>query len=222
MKNIFFEYGKGRLEIGLNLEALITDLHKDIPNLKLIVIDPLGGSMSSDNIKNYSFHKDYKILLQLQKIAMSLQIGILAIHHTRKGRDNNIFHSVSGTQGITAPADSVWILEKSGLSGKAILHVEGREREDGQYNLSFDKQLMEWKFIGDKIEIETTPERKEILNVFKLYPDTELKTGFIAAQLGKSQPNISSQLKGLKKEGFLVSGSTFGAYRMADEYINKI
>src|ERR1035437_5675086 len=221
--NFHFVHKINCLEIGLNLEDYIEEQYRKHSNIKLIIIDPYGASMSSDNLNTYSFGKDYKGLAGLQHIAVELQIAIMVIAHTRKAKsDDNPFNSISGTLGVTAPADCLWVLIKSGITGNATLHVRGREREDGHYSLNFDKQLMEWKSIGDKIEIETTPERKEILNVFKLHPDTELKTGFIAAQLGKSQPNVSIQLKKLVKQGILVSGKTYGSYRVGDGYINKI
>src|ERR1035437_2554035 len=213
--NFHFVHKINCLEIGLNLEDYIEEQYRKHSNIKLIIIDPYGASMSSDNLNTYSFGKDYKGLAGLQHIAVELQIAIMVIAHTRKSKSgDNPFNSISGTLGVTAPPDCLWVLIKSGNSGNATLHVRGREREDGAYSLNFNNQLMEWEYVGEKIFPETTPEREEIINLFIPDPNAELKVVSIYQKLGKKQNNISSLIGKLVYEGILENGSIFGYYRL--------
>jgi len=60
--------------------------------------------------------------------------------------------AVAGTGGITAAADSIWVLRRR-PEGEAILEVVGREIEDHTFALRFEREPpFGWQFAGDGAE----------------------------------------------------------------------
>jgi hypothetical protein len=67
---------------------------------------------------------------------------------------------VSGSTGIIGAVDSIYVLEKAKrIENAAVLHVTGRDIEDMQIKLEFDRDPPVWRFIGygDKGQKGTDP-----------------------------------------------------------------
>ena len=63
--------------------------------------------------------------------------------------DSDPFNMVSGSTGIIGAVDSLYVLEKdSRTDNKAKLHVTGRDIEDMQLFLEFDREASTWRFIS--------------------------------------------------------------------------
>jgi len=63
--------------------------------------------------------------------------------------DSDPFNMVSGSVGIIGAVDSMYVLEKDKRTeNKAILHVTGRDIEDMQLQLAFDRDMTVWQFIS--------------------------------------------------------------------------
>jgi len=132
--------------------GLIEELEKFISshsNVGIIVIDTLQkirGFSKSSNV----YANDYNELSKLKRFADKYNIGIILIHHLKKGIENNdIFERVSGTNGITGTADTTLILSKSSRSDQYTqLSVVGRDVEFNEYTIEFDKNSCTWKMVG--------------------------------------------------------------------------
>jgi len=86
---------------------------------------------------------------KIKAVADSLKIAILLIHHTRKLPDSDPFNTVSGSTGLTGSCDTMFVLEKpKRAENKAILHITGRDVEDMQINLEFDRERKVWQFVS--------------------------------------------------------------------------
>jgi len=67
---------------------------------------------------------------------------------------------VSGSTGIIGAVDSLYVLEKdSRTDNKAKLHVTGRDIEDMQLLLEFDRTTSTWRFISFLREVEQGEEK---------------------------------------------------------------
>lgn len=220
MSNFSFVCPGSGLQLGDMFDDFIIELKENIPSLKLVIIDPLGGSLGSEN-RGYSYVADYQTFNRLQQLALKLDLGILAIHHTRKLSSPHTFHMMSGTQGLRAAAELNMLLQKADMSTNGILSVEGRSVESKSYKLKFNEQL-EWEYVGEKMTIELSPERQDIVNVFIKHPGQSLKSSLIAKELGKKQPTVSSLLKKLKQKGVVEDGDLYGEYRLTTDYETKL
>lgn len=126
------------------LESFITGK----PDTGLIVIDTLQRIRGTAIDKN-AYALDYEDMGKIKAIADKMNIAILLIHHVRKMPDSDPFNMVSGSTGIVGSADAMYVLEKERrLDNQAILHVTGRDVEDMQLLLEFDRERTVWNFLS--------------------------------------------------------------------------
>ena len=131
--------------------ALIEQLHgfmRDYPDTGLIVIDTFQRIRDSVNDKN-AYASDYEEIGKIKAVADQFKIAILLVHHLRKMPDSDPFNMVSGSTGIIGAVDSLYVLEKDNRTdNKARLHVTGRDIEDMQIFLEFDRAASVWRFVS--------------------------------------------------------------------------
>jgi len=197
-------------------------LIKGIDGLKVVIIDMLGSSSIMDGIWNYNYFKENKLMHQLHLLALELNISIIVVHHTRKQKSDDFTDNVSGTTGLIGPDASTWVLESPRFSNQCSLKVTGKYQGTKSYQLEFDEQLLELRYVGDKIILELPPARQAIVDVFLKYPEKdELPSSFIAKDLGKSIQTISKTLRRMRKKGIVEYGKAHGCYRLAGHLRNK-
>jgi len=196
----------------------IYDYVKGLNRIKLIIIDTIGSCISTYHSSGYSYNADTKFTKELQSLALDLDVCILALHHNRKQESKNPLNLVLGTRGMVGPAESTWVLQRAFNSSKAKLHVIGRRMEGKTYELKFDKNLLEWKYVGEKIDLGISPEREEIVNLLKSNPEKEMSTSEIAVAIGKKESNVSKLLHKLLSQKLILKGSRFGLYRYNKDY----
>ena len=115
------------------------------PNTKLIIIDTLQMVRGS-NTQSKSYASDYSDISALKKFADKHEIAILVVHHTRKMDDQNVFNTISGSNGLMGASDTTLVLDKNKQSiGNATLSCKGRDIEFAEYQLAF--QNCQWKLI---------------------------------------------------------------------------
>jgi len=131
--------------------SLIPQLEKfmtDYPDTGLIVIDTLQRVRGGENDKNV-YANDYGEIGKIKTFADRHRIAVLLVHHVRKMPDSDPFNMVSGSVGIIGAVDSMYVLEKEKRAdNKATLHVTGRDIEDRQLLLEFDREMTVWQFLS--------------------------------------------------------------------------
>ena len=136
--------------IGNGLEEQIQNFVETHPDTVLIAIDIFQKIRANNEI---SYAVDYKEVEGLKELAQKLSITILLVHHVRKERDDDPFNMLSGTNGIAGCVDTGLVLLKSKRSSStAALHCTGRDIEDREIDLSFDKATCTWRYISDSVE----------------------------------------------------------------------
>lgn len=135
------------------------------PNIKVIIIDTLA-IVRSESKTNSAYAHDYKELRQLKKFADNHELCLILIHHTRKGTETtDIFEKVSGTNGITGTADTTWVIyKKDRFSNEAILSMTGRDVEQNEYIISFNKENCKWNMISSLEDNEKQKEKEAYFN----------------------------------------------------------
>ena len=121
--------------------GLITQLEsfvKTYPDTGLIVIDTFQRIRDAESESTYS--NDYREVVKIKELADRHKIAVMLIHHLRKAPDSDPFNMVSGSTGIIGAVDSIYVLEKAKrVENAALLHVTGRDIEDMQLKLEFDR-----------------------------------------------------------------------------------
>ena len=137
----------------------------------------------------------------LKGYADSHGLAVLAVHHTRKMGDADVFNTVSGTTGITGCADSTMVLSNvNRADGNATLSIAGRDREFIELKVRF--RQCRWNLI----EVTSQEELEE-----RDVPDDVLRTlDYMAGRLGQWQGTSTDLLEAVGAEG--VSVAAFGKH----------
>lgn len=82
-----------------------------------------------------------------------MSISILLVHHLRKQGDNDPLNKLSGTTAISGAVDAVFVLDKDKRNeNKANLLCTGRDIEQREFQLSFNREKCIWDLINDSLE----------------------------------------------------------------------
>jgi len=155
-EDTLFATAADNLTTGLleQLESFI----KAYPDTGLIVIDTFQRIRDGDSESTYA--NDYREVVKIKALADKHKIAVLLIHHLRKAPDSDPFNMVSGSTGIIGAVDSIYVLEKQRREeNAAILHVTGRDIEDLQIKLVFERDPPVWKFVeyGNRVQKDVDP-----------------------------------------------------------------
>jgi len=134
--------------IGNGLEQQLENFVKEHPDTNFIVIDTLQKirKISYDN----AYANDYRELSILKSITDKLDVAVLLIHHLRKQGDTDPVNMISGTTGLTGAVDGLYVLKKdSRRTHTAKFIATGRDIEDREFTLDFDKVNHIWNFVSD-------------------------------------------------------------------------
>jgi hypothetical protein len=135
------------LPLGGGLVQQIENYIVGNPDTLLVVIDTLQQvrTLGSDNM---SYASDYKDISALKSVSDKHDIAIICVHHLRKMKDDDPFNMISGSMGLSGSADGSYVLVRENrMSAKAKLSMTGRDIQDMEIKLEFDKVNCLWKLI---------------------------------------------------------------------------
>lgn len=188
------------------IEAWIAGVEKP----RLIVVDVFARVKGQKRPKETDYDADYRQAAKLQAIASRHGLAVVVIHHTRKMAAEDPFDEVSGTRGLTGASDSVLVLKKD--DGTPVLYGRGRDLEEIETALQFDKETGAWTVLGDAWQVADTIERREIQEVLGRSVDPMTPTE-LAAAVGKSRQNVQKMLSKMYADG-KVEKVTSGRYTL--------
>ena len=186
--------------IGEELEDQIRAELRKHPDTAIIFIDTL--QMIRDNAAGggNAYAKDYKDLTSLKKLADEKIIGILLVHHTKKGPSgDNPFDDMNGTKALQGAADTNWNLRKDTRFGTmAMLSITGRDVEEKQLRLKKNGVIWECEETLDSEAIWRSRIPEWIFKVPELVLDQGHFIGTISELLEKLgitdlKPNVASK-----------------------------
>ena len=119
-------------------------------NPRLVIIDTLAQFRKVATGKQV-YQEDYSCIAELQKLASKYGITIIVVHHDRKSGADDVFDTVSGTLGLTGAADTIAILKRE--AGAVTFHVRGRDIEEAEKALQFNKATCRWTILGEAADI---------------------------------------------------------------------
>ena len=172
-----------------------------VTNPVLIVIDTLERFRKPADSKQQLYAADTQAVASLQKIAIKYGIAILVLHHDRKAEADDPFDTVSGTLGLTGAADTILILKRQ-PDGGVVLHARGRDIEESDTALQFDKATCRWTILGEASAVHRSAERRRVISALA-EAGGPLSVGEIMAEV-KLKRNAADVLLGrMAKDGEL-------------------
>lgn len=144
MDNVYIQTDKNVAPLGDGLEQQLREFISENPDTRLIIIDTLQKVRR--NNKGGTYKHDYEIIASLKKIGDENDICIFIVHHTRKTKANDVFHMISGSQGLLGAADGGIVLRKSDRCDTfGYLHITGRDVSDMKCCIFRDEETNLWE-----------------------------------------------------------------------------
>lgn len=198
------EYARGLRRQGRELRLVVVDLLAEIRN----PIDP----------KQSSYDYDRTLLKALNQWAERHGVAVLAIHHTRKAKGDDVFDEVSGTLGINGAVSSMLILAPN-PDGTTSLHRRGRDMtNEDPLTLKWDAYLTQWVIDADVAAgMSVSDSRRAILNALG---DGPLTPRQIADSTNIVLSAVDKQLMRMLQSGLIIKPS-YGKYSLSSLYFSE-
>lgn len=188
------------------------------PNARMVVIDTLGRfrGVGSQTENGNLFAADYDDMSRLQRLAMEHHVAIVALHHLTKntGAKTDPLEMLSGTMGISAPADVVWVIQRERNEEKGKLHIIGRDVEEQTLAISLSPHTLTWQALGVASEIEEREGWREVWDAIRELGG-EASPSEIAAVTATSRESLKMRCLRMKRAGYLESTGNRGRYRQS-------
>jgi RecA-family ATPase len=174
--------------------AALREYLKENSPIRFVIIDTLVKFFPTVDFNDYSGMTN--ALTPLKYIADELDIGIMLITHTKKGGNakdagSDWMDQTLGSKAINATADQTLTLKRARSEGRAYLNITGRDVEEQELVLTFDRDC-QWTVEGSKSEVMESDTRRIIYDWLK--------------ENGANGP--ATVYKGLRKEGYTGTQST--------------
>ena len=148
-----------RLDVGG--VADIAEWCGGVPEPRLVVLDTLAGIRPARSNTEAMYDGDYKALLAIHHMASERRIAVLVLHHTRKLEADDPLDAISGTLGLAGCADGALVINRTAQG--TSLYTRGRDIEERDSAISFDKATCRWSILGDAAEVQRSDGRRAIL-----------------------------------------------------------
>ncbi len=194
------------------LDGQLSRFMREHPDTKLIIIDTLQKTREVGGEK-YSYASDYEIVTHFKHFADRHNICVLLVHHSRKQGAEDIFDTISGTNGLLGAADGALIMQKGKRTeNEAVIEIVGRDFQDQRLHLLFDRERCIWQLTKSETELWVEPPDPLLEAVSKLVapecPEWSGNASELMERLGAlcMQPNV------------LTRKLNIGADRLWNEY----
>lgn len=145
------------------------------PAARLVIVDVLAKVRPPRAKYGDIYAEDYAVMSPLKRLADEHHLAVLVIHHTRKASAADVFDEIRDSAGISGACDAVMVLQRSRGEADAILHITGRDVDEAQLALSFDKTRGWWNLVGGADDVVRSRERQEILNLLQQRAEQKLE-----------------------------------------------
>jgi hypothetical protein len=113
------------------------------PMARLVIVDVLAKFRKPQKGSANNYADDYEAVGGLKELVDHYGVSGLFLHHTRKLKAEDPFDEISGTYGVSGPADTLWILDNE--NGRdARLYVRGRDIAEGTVPMRYTPESGRW------------------------------------------------------------------------------
>ena len=178
--------------LTMALEEEIEDWVENSENPKLVIIDPyvkvkktLGGE------KMNAYENDNYNLQNIYTLANKYNIAVVFLHHTKKGKENDVFDEMNGSSGIQSNCDSMIVLSSERKIGQnVVFNCLPKDAEPKEFEVALTAKCL-WEYVGKLGEANRSKIKKTIIEAVK-----KLETGSEGIATGK----IKEYVHGLNDE----------------------
>jgi hypothetical protein len=196
--------------LGAGGSEAISEWCAGVENPRLVVVDVFGKVRPARHDRENLYDSDYRAIEPLKALADNLGIAVLVVHHTNKREDPfDPFDAVSGTTGLTGAADTVMVLSRSAQG--VTLYGRGRDVDEIETALSFDKVTGAWVALGSAQEVRRSRERSKLLQALQSSA-APLGPRDLAAATGLKENNVRRLLGKMVMAGE-VEKTAYASYR---------
>jgi DNA-binding transcriptional ArsR family regulator len=194
--------------LGSGGEDQLADFLQKHPEVQVVIIDPFVYVSPKTNRKDLSWYEqDYQKIEILRPLVREREVTIILVHHLRKQEAEDPLLTVSGSTGLIAAVDTIWILQPKG-NQKATLTVRGRHLKSEELALQFDG--LKWTYLGDGRLLDLPSTLKLVLDALSKSGEASLKD--LAQKTGYSESQLRKYLQKLIEMGY-VEQVERGIYR---------
>jgi len=182
-------------------------------NPRLIVIDVFSKIRRSKGHSEGIYDADYLAAAPLKKLADETGVAIVVVHHLRKmAADGDPLDMVSGSTGLTGAMDTILVLNRG--SDGVTLYGRGRDIEEIESAVQFDRQTCRWSMLGEASEVRRSAERRAIIDALRAEKEP-LSPNVIADVTGHGSAATRQLLHSMLLNGEVVKVAR-GKYTLPD------
>jgi hypothetical protein len=193
----------------------IEDWCRSVADPVMVIIDTLEKFRPIQTGKSPAYTADYMAVAGLQKIAGRHRIAVVINHHVRKMEADDPFDTVSGTLGLTGAADTIIVLKRH--AGAVTLHARGRDIEEAETALQFERATCRWTILGAAADVYVSHERAAVLSALAGAGEDGLAVSEIMAATGSNNRGAMDTLLFKMKEGGEVLRLKRGIYALPQD-----
>jgi hypothetical protein len=187
----------------------------------LIIVDTVGrlfGNMDqNDNSQMSCLYGD------LQTTAQEYDVSLLLVDHLRKqnGFEKDPIEDLLGSTGKSAPLDTIFGLYRSNNGPNGKLVAKGRDIEESEFELSFNKDCLKWDLNGQSNNPSPGSRKWKVFESIKeLIAEGSLAiTSAISERINEDPGNVGHDLSALITDGLIVKGEKVG--RLQPYYLSE-
>ena len=181
---------------------------------RLAVIDTLATVRPARRSNEAPYDADYRALAELHDFVGTVPgLVVLVLQHNRKADSEDPIDLISGTLGGPGVADTLLVLSKTNQG--PTLHVRGRDVEETDFAMRFNKETCKWSLIGNAETVHLSETRKKILDVLLACKAGRMTPREIAAATGLGKAVVENRLADMVNDG-QVEKLGRGAYAHPD------
>ncbi len=143
--HVYFEWDRMD-QGGMDELRRFLDMH---PDIGVVVLDVLSKFWPvAEPPGQTAYQKDYYVMSKIAQLAKDYKIAIVCVHHRAKAEGRDYLASASGSMGMTAAADAIWMLSRDRDADNAVLKCTGKNIPDSTVFLNIKDEGFIWECNG--------------------------------------------------------------------------
>lgn len=182
---------------------------------RLVCIDTMKRIRPRTSGRRNPYEEDYEAVQPFVTLAAKHNAALVVLHHlNQQSEPHDPFDAFSGSSGLTAAAEGIWLLTRKRGDADAFLMIDGKDIEEPQeLALGWDAATCSWAAQGDAATYRLNKERREIIELLERW-DEPMGPKAVATELGRDY-NATRQLMYKMAGDGQLSQEGYGKYVVA-------
>ena len=175
------------------------------PSRRLVIVDILQAfrSATDGGGKKNAYAEDYEALRNLRSLANHYGVSLLVVHHTKKGKSEDVLEDASGSTGLTGATHYMVTLKRKRNEQTGLLYVVGKDIADIELSLDFiDAKWTMSDVPPAMLHKLAGPTRRRVFDYLTEHGPSYIYE--VAEALTMSTSSVTNAVKRLNDDGLLV------------------